>query len=169
MKLKKDTKAQVWSIDLIAGLTVFLLTIVLYFIFTNNMSNINKSSFSEIYNEMSTVSDTLMLGGSIENISNGEVGITNSHYRLNVTKLNYFNSMDYNQLKLLLKSRFEFLFFFEDRSGQVMDINDISYVGKPGITKESIRENEKPRSLILTRRFLIYDGDIITMVVYLWE
>ncbi|MCK5283737.1 MAG: hypothetical protein KAK00_10130 [Nanoarchaeota archaeon] len=165
-------KSQTWFFDIIGGVTIFSIVMIIYFIFTSNISIYNNSNFDDIYNEANIISNTLISAGSPINWSSDsikEAGITNGNYRLNASKLKNLSSLDYSGLKLLLKTRYEYLIFLEDRNSKVLDINGIEYIGKAGLTRDNIKSIEAPDTLISTRRFLIYNSDIICMVIYLWE
>lgn len=165
-------KSQIWSLDLIAGVTAFVFIMTIYFIFTGNIADNNKSNFDEIYNDIGVLSDTLLSEGSPANWSADsveEVGLTNGAYRLNISKLKNISSLDYSTLKVLLKTRYNYLIFFENKSHDVIEINGLEYIGKLGLTKENIMEQEEPETLVTIKRFMIYGPDIITMVVYSWE
>lgn len=166
-----SNNAQVWTLDLIVGVTVFLFLIMVYLIFTNNISASSASNFNEIYSDIVVVSDTLMSTGSPQNWTDGsviEAGITDGKQRLSITKLQNLSSLDYSRLKTLLKTRYDYLIFFENRSSGLMNLSNVEYIGKPGLTKENLKDAD-PYTIVSIRRFLIYESDIITMVIYLWE
>lgn len=165
-------KGQIWSFDLIAGVTVFTFMIVVYFIFSNNISQNDASNFNELYNDAIILSETLLSAGSpvTWNLSNvEEAGITNGDYRLNISKLGNLSSIDYSLSKNYLKTRFDYLVFFEDRIGEVIDFGGMKYIGKNSVTKDNIKSLEDPSTLISIKRFLIYGTNIVTMVIYVWE
>ncbi len=167
--MSKD--AQVWTLDLIVGVTVFLFLIMIYLTFTNNISASSASNFNEIYDDIVVASDTLVSTGSPQNWTAGnvtEVGITDGKQRLSITKLQNLSSIDYSRLKTLLKTRYDYLIFFENRSSGLMNLSNIEYIGKPGLTKENLKDAD-PYTIVSIRRFLIHESDIITMVIYLWE
>jgi hypothetical protein len=164
-------KSQFWTLDLVTGVTVFMILMVSYFIFTNNISQYNEVEIDGLYDDIAIVSSSLITEGSPDNWdidSVKELGITEGKHRLNITKLQRLSTLEYPRRKLLLKTRYEYLIFFENKSNEVMEIGGIEYVGKAGLTRDNIEETEKPKNLVSTRRFLIHDNDIITMVVYLW-
>ncbi|MBR9700030.1 hypothetical protein GOV09_06230 [Candidatus Woesearchaeota archaeon] len=165
-------KSQVWITDLTAGIIIFLFAIVIYFIYTDNLSNFGNENIDETYADAAALSDLLMKAGSPPNwdISTvKEIGLTGDDFRLNETKLTSLSSLDYSRSKLLLKTRYDFLFFFENNSNDVQTLAPGTYFGKPGVSKENINEVEDPFILITVKRLLIHDSDILTMVVYVWE
>ena len=165
-------KSQVWTMDLVAATTIFLITIVIFYIFVNNISALEGKGFDDLYTDSITVSSTLLGEGTpanwtVNNVT--EIGLTNGNYRLNPSKVQRFASMNYFQSKLYLKTRFDYLLFFENRSNELIRINGIEFIGKPGVTKEDIKEDEDYDDLISIRRFLINGTDVISMVIYLWQ
>lgn len=164
-----NKKAQVWTIDLIAGVTIFLIMIVFYMIFTNNISS--GTNLKEINNEAIVLSNTLLSAGAPFNWTKdnvAQVGITDGKYRLDEAKLQNASAIDYYQLKLLLKTKYDYLIFFEKRDSGLLNISGISYLGKEGMAKNNIT-SQKFDTLVSLKRFLIHNNEIITMVVYLWE
>jgi len=165
-------KSQVWTVDLAAGITIFSIIIIIYFVFTSNISEQPTTGLNDIYKDTSVVSSTLLSAGyplnwNITNIE--KAGLTNGNYRLNQSKLTNMSSISYSKLKLLLKTKYDYLIFFESRNGNLLSFNGIEYIGKTGTTKINIKEKEKPKSITALKRFLIYNDNIITMVIYLWE
>jgi len=166
------SKAQIWTIDLMGGVTIFLIVVVSFFVFTSNIADQNRSNVGEIYEDISVVSDSLLSEGSpsnwtIDNIK--EVGITDGDHRLNTTKLQNIDSLSYSGLKSLLKTKYDYMVFFENKSNDILNINGVDYISKPGLTKDNIKGMEDPDDLVSIKRFLIYDSEIIMMVVYLWQ
>jgi len=164
--------AQIWTLDLIAGMVLFLIVIVMYFMFSNTMLQPQDETYADIYRSLEIVSGSLMTSGNPLNWTADDVnaiGITNGNYRLNTSKLANFSTLDYSEAKLLLKTNYEYLIFFENRSDDVIPLFGQSYFGKPGITRDNIQQIERPKTLLLTKRFLIYNSEIIVMEVYLWE
>ncbi len=53
-------KAQVWTLDLIAGIVIFLIIMVAYFIFVNNFLGQGELRLNDIYDEAIVASDTLL-------------------------------------------------------------------------------------------------------------
>lgn len=155
-----------------AGVTVFLFLMIVYFIFTSNLSVSTATNFNELYNDASVLSETLISAGIPENWNESnvkEAGITNGDYRLNVPKLKNLSVINYSSSKSLLKTRFDYIVFFENKNGDTLNISGTQYIGKSGVTKDNLKEVETPSNLVSIRRFLIYNSDIIIMVAYLWE
>jgi len=77
-------KSQVWTIDLISGITIFLAVIIIYFIMTNNVVGNTRVGLQDITYETSTVSETLLSIGDPPGWDSGNVifiGLTDGDYR----------------------------------------------------------------------------------------
>ncbi len=165
-------KSQVWTLDMITGVVLFLTVMVMYFLFSSNFLQSQDATFTDIYRSLEIVSGSLMTEGVPSNWTAGdirEIGITNGNYRLHVSKLSSLANMNYSTSKLLLKTQYDYLLFFENKSDDVMMLAGQPYFGKPGVTKDNIEQLEQPDTLLLAKRLLIHNSEIITMVVYLWE
>ncbi len=168
----KMRRAQIWSIDLIMGISIFLIVAMLYFAFVNNISAETQDSFDRLYSEVTIISDKLLEQGKPHgwNRSNiEEIGITDGHYRLNSTKLNYTISLDYSSLKLLLNARSDFLVFFQNKTEETVSLAGTTYLGKPGITEQNLHSIEDPDNLVAAKRFIIFNNSIYIMVAYSWD
>jgi len=77
--------------------------------------------------------------------------------------------LDYGRTKLFTNTKYDFILFFENKSHDVIEVYNIDYIGKPGIQKDNIQDLENPEYLLSMRRFLIYESEIISMVVYVWD
>jgi hypothetical protein len=165
-------KGQIWSIDLIAGIIIFLIVIAVYFTFVNNIYNMNDKQFDRVYSEALILSDTLLAEGiPTDWIVNNtqEIGLTNGKQRLDIHKVTNASAIDYSRLKVLLKTEYDYLIFFENKNNDLLNLNGVQYIGKPGITKDNIKSIEKPDALVSIKRFVILNNEIVTMVVYLWD
>jgi hypothetical protein len=88
---------------------------------------------------------------------------------LDSKKLANLSIIEYEKLRFNLNSKYDFVIFFENKTDSPIEINGVTYVGKQGINKDNVYEKEEPTALIQHKRFLIYDSNIITMVIYLWQ
>ncbi len=149
-----------------------MIVVVVFLFFSTNIVNFEQADFEEIYQEAAILSDTLISAGTSaqENISTGnEISITNGNHRINYSKLENVSNLGYSALKLRLKTKYDYLIFFENESRQVISIENVTYIGKSGLTKENFKSVEQPQSIISLSRFLTYDSRIVTMNIYLWE
>jgi len=154
---------------MIGGITLFLIMVVIYFTFINNLSS-GGADFSSLYDETIILSDTLLSAGSPANWtanSVDEIGVTDGKYRLMQSKWRNLSTMDYSKQKLLLKTKYDYLIFFENKDENVLNINGTEYAGFSGLNKDTVK-NQKYEELISIKRLLIYNNTIITMVVYSW-
>jgi hypothetical protein len=164
-------KSQIWSIDLIAAITVFTIAVIFYLIFVNNIYDYSQPNMDDLYNEALIASDTLVSSGHTDfnSSTSREISITNGKHRINITQLNNMSNMTYSSLKLHLKTKYDYLIFFENSSKDATNLTKKRFIGKSGVNSTNIEEIESPKNIISTRRFLIHDSKIVTMVMYLWE
>ena len=81
--------------------------------------------------------------------------------------------MPYTTLKHNLKTKYDFLIFFENRTGNITTINGTTYLGitkdEPLITKNNVKTKTNLKNMLAVKRYLILDSEIITMVTYIWN
>lgn len=166
-----NTKSQVWTLDVVIGVTLFLAALVLFYVYTINFSDQAKTTAQELENDGKFVSSNLLSEGSPKdwNLTNVKVpGISNNN-RINQTKLDllYQLNQDYNKTKRLLNTRFDFYLFFT----QSMKANgtQIDGIGKPSLNRTTILTLENPTNIGKTSRYIIYQNEPTIMTLYLWE
>ncbi len=167
-----NTKAQVWSLDVIIGVTLFLSAIILFYVYAINFSDEAQEKAQDLENDGKFVSSNLLSEGSPSdwNLTHVDVpGIANKN-RINQTKLDLLyllNSQDYNTTKRLLNTRFDFYLFFT----QPLTANgtQIDGIGKPGLNRTTVITLEDPKNIIKTLRYVIYQNEPTVMNLYVWE
>jgi hypothetical protein len=164
-------KGQVWTVDLIGGVTIFLIVLIVFVIFANNLTSLESQDISSVYAESIIVSEALLAHGPTENTS---LSLTSGFYRINASRFLSLSQMDYTSLKLDFGISHDYLVFFEEPNGSVITFavilgTPVQYIGKPGVTKENVHSTQSPQSIVSTKRFAIRNNDIITMVVYVWS
>lgn len=173
MKKISQKKAQVWSLDVIIGVTLFLSALLLFYVYGVNMSSENQETAKELEEDGKFVSSNLLSEGSPRNWNDTNVqvpGIANKN-RINQTKLELLyilNSQDYNRTRRLLNTRFDFYLFFSSANMTVSG-SPVDGIGKPGINRETISSLENPRNIMKTSRYVIYNNEPTVMYLYLWE
>ena len=165
-------RAQVWSIDVIIGVTLFLSAIILFYVYAVNFSDEAQERTREMENDGRFVSSNLLSEGSPRgwNLSNVEVPGLAKKNRINQTKLDFLyllNSQDYNKTKRLLNTRFDFYFFFTQPLTTNNTVRD--GIGKPGLNRTTILSQENPKNIVKTSRYIIYQNEPTVMNLYLWE
>ena len=168
MRAKK--KAQIWGMDILAGMALFLIGVIVFFIYSLNQPSEAQDNFEFLFYEGRIIADSLMSPGYPLDWNSTNVitiGI-NSDDKINETKLERLYEMIYTEnnyalTKNIFNTQYEYYFFLE----QNMTINstEIEGIGKPGITKENI----DAKNLVKISRFTIYQNKITPLYVYIWE
>jgi hypothetical protein len=121
-------KAQAWSMDFIASVTVFILMFSVVVFSWNYVStqNTERSLFSEMQVSGLEISDILVrVPGNPEDWNDSNVlsiGLADRENVLNMTKVYNFVSMDYNTTRILLGLPYrEFYFAVEYLNGSVIE------------------------------------------------
>ena len=124
-------KAQVWSLDFITSVVIFLIVLVpLFFVWSYvNIQNQQQMLFDEVETLALSVSDSLIRtkgspeGWDITNVR--QIGLASEENVLNATKVSYFLTMgstDYNRTRALLTYGYDFFFNLTDMNGTSLGI-----------------------------------------------
>lgn len=164
------TKGQVWSLDIMAGLALFLVGIMIFFIYSLNQPSQAKETLDILRYEGETIANSLLSQGYPSNWNTSNVialGITTDK-KINQTKLENLYEMiytqnNYNKTKNILNTQYDYYIFLN----QNMTINSMSIegIGKPGTTKQNI----DARNLIKITRFTIYQNKTTPLYIYTWD
>lgn len=165
----KNKQAQIWSLDLMAGMTLFLIGIVIFFIYSLNQPGEAEDNLELLFYEGKVTANSLVSSGFPEKWDSNSVitlGIADDG-RINNTKLKSLHDMinagNYTQTKNILNTRFDYYFFFENNMTSI-DPN-LDGIGKPGTT----RNNVNAKNLIKTTRFTVYQNKTTPLYLYTWE
>lgn len=157
-----STKGQIWGIDLMIAMTIFLFGIILVYVYAINFNNNSEDILRELNAEAILVSSLILSEGNPEswNIDNVEIpGILSSN-RLNQTKLEDFYSLsqnNYPNLKKMLGAKNDFYFSFD---GLVVGGELIGGVGK---------FPDDSSNLIKIERIIVSDNKPVKFTLYIWN
>lgn len=165
----KSKQAQIWSLDLMAGVALFLIGIVIFFTYSINQSGEAEDKLELLFYEGKVVANSLVSSGYPEQWNSGNVitlGIADEG-RINNTKLQALHDMiqagNYTQTKNMLNTIYDYYIFFEDNMTSIPGSPD--GIGKPLTT----RDNVNARNLIKTTRFTVYENKTTPLYLYIWE
>ncbi|MBN2368322.1 hypothetical protein JXC34_04845 [Candidatus Woesearchaeota archaeon] len=171
-------KSQIWYMDFILGLTLFLLIIVIAFRFVTTSHIYTGKETSLVLAESDKLSGILMSTGIPATWTPQDVvifGLMQENNVLNTTKLEYFQNMsldDYEDMKLKLSLNSDFILYFQNRTGGNINITNTTYIGCPGYTPETI-EAALPEDLITVTRYVVYKyngtAEIVALKVVVWQ
>jgi hypothetical protein len=123
--MKRELKAQTWSIDFIVSIIIFFLVLSLIFFFWNYKSsqNIEQSILTEIETSALEFSDSLVRTKGLPEDWNStsviKLGLASEENILDQTKVQAFNnSLSYSQVKDIFKS-YDFYIKITDLNGTV--------------------------------------------------
>jgi len=168
--MKSQKRGQVWSFDLLAGITLFVVGIIAFFVYSLNQPTQTQDTFELLYYEGNIVANNLLSSGYPQNWETDSVmtiGITDNN-KINQTKLEQlyeiiYTDDNYTRTKNLLNTQYDYYFFLD----QNMTINSdsIEGIGKPGTTINNVTS----RNLIKTTRYTIYQNKTTPLYIYTWE
>lgn len=164
----KNKKAQGWGMDLMVALSIFLIGIVIFYIYSLNNPNEAKENIENLFNDGESLTNILLSKGfpnSWNTTNVVRVGILSDN-KINATKLERFYDLsqtEYEKTKALFNTRYDYYFFLDEN----MTINSVSVegIGKPGVTKTTINAV----NLIKVTRVVIYENKPVTAYLYIWE
>ncbi len=164
---KKRKKAQIWSIDLLVAVIIFLSAIIFFYKYGVAELMDNDADIDYLLQDGKLISNYLLSEGIPENWTADNVtliGLTDGSARINPQKVMAFSniSMDnYGLSRRLLSSSNDYYVFFENSQNEKIIIDNVSFIGK-NYTEDN------PENLIKIERFAFYNSSVIKMVVYVW-
>lgn len=170
-------KAQIWYFDLTIALGIFLVVFVFAINFINS-SYFNDAQISnKVIDEAKRVSNNLLHTGIPEDwTSEGviSIGLT-SNDRIDLTKLSEFKNLteeDYAFAQTLFGISSDFLIFFEDNDGVLLNLSGDTYFGKQGYTPQ-LALDELPEEFVQISRYVAYEEGsmvkIVSLNVVCWD
>ena len=163
-------RAQIWGLDVMMAMSLFLVGIVVFFTYTLNNSTEGYNEFETLSYDAKNIANNLMLEGYPENWNETNVEIIgiSTNNKINQSKLEelykiVYTNNDYEITKDLFNTRYDYYIYFDFN----MTINGTSVdgIGKPGTIKDSIDS----RNLIKITRFTIYENKTTPLYVITWE
>jgi hypothetical protein len=162
-------KAQVWSLDFAASVIIFTFVVGIV-IFAWNYAIRNSAdqvNLNILENDVLMISDTLIrVPGLPErwNESNVRVlGLAMEENVLNKTKVMQFVGMDYDKIKYLL-GIMGYEFYFEIRYPN----NTLMWMDGTALNKGTDPTGENTTIIVPAERYVILDGKIAKMELFLW-
>lgn len=166
----KDKHAQIWSLDLMVAVILFLSGIMVFFVYSINQPGETQDNFELLFYDGKAITDSLLSSGYPANWNSSNViilGITDDD-RINETKLENLYDMiyidnDYQATKNLLNTGYDYYIFLYEN--MTINSNEVEGIGKPGTTKDNITA----RNLVKITRFTIYQNKTTPLYLYIWE
>ena len=156
-------KAQVWYIDFMVGIMIFIIVIVIYFEYINNLSEREENIVDDLIINSKAISNSLVSEGypSDWNSTNVvRIGITDNNQRINKTKLERYINMSYIDTKTKFRTPYNYYIFLEYKNGSKIQLNNSDYYGY---------QYPNAKRLVQITRRLIYESEIVRMGVQVWQ
>ncbi len=146
--LIKKKKAQVWSLDAVAGIIIFTAAMAVLFFYAINYNNQSEINIGDLSYQGNLAAELIL---------SEEDGILTDN-KINQTKLDEFYYSDYNAKKRGFGIKDDFYFVLPE-----LEINgsDADYVGK---VNSSAVDN-----LIQVTRFTIYKNKPVQFDIFIWR
>lgn len=167
-----STKAQVWYADFIFAVSIFIVSVIFYFIVTSNLSNSGSDIQANLLKEAEIASNALKGPGFPANWDGETVvrpGLTNDQVEINGTKVISAANLSYSTMKTLLGITYDFHAFFTDINDGLVYINGTCGLGYPGIAQCGNLSQVKYSNLVKLERLMVYQTNPVKMVVYTWQ
>jgi len=130
---KKNRKAQIWSLDLVIAVVIFLVGIMILFYYAINYSSQSKNQLDELFYRANLASELIL--------SEEFPGIL-SHGIVNQTKLNFFNNLSDTEKRRFLGINNNFYFRMDNYDGYVGIINASEVDSLVKVTRLTIYKNK---------------------------
>lgn len=161
-------RAQIWGLDLMTAVFLFIIAIVVFLIYTVNYSGEAAESFERLKYDGDNIMKVLLSEGSPKDWKESDViriGLTTEN-KINETKLEQFYTLaksNYSLTKIILNTRYDYYFFLDEK--MLIQGEEIEGIGKPNVTEDTITAH----NLIKITRFGIYGEKPVTLYLYIWE
>ncbi len=157
------SKGQIWSIDLIIAVTIFLTGIIFFYVYTLNYGNDADTTLVEMQYDAEHIADIVRSAGYPKNWSPGEVNIPGiiDEGHINESKLSklaLLTEQDYQRTKALFATSYNWFINFSEP----MIIGNVTYA--------SIGQTStNPTELFRVQRITIYRNKPVIMNIYIWK
>lgn len=161
----RKKKAQVWYADFTVGVLIFSMVIFAYFYYVEHQEYSDDTLQGALLTEAKTISNYLIGEGYPLNWTSANVsivGLTSGNHRIDLDKLDDFNSWGYEERRGYLHTTKDYYFFLQYMNGT--KFNELCT--DPG--SGCVAWNSSVQ-LVQESRLLIYNGTISRMVLYVYQ
>ncbi len=164
------SRGQIWSLDLMAGLALFLVGIMIFFIYSINQPSQAKETLDILSYDGNIIADNLLSQGYPSDWNSGNaitIGLTTLN-KINQTKLENLYQMiylenDYVKTKNLFNTEYDYYLFLDQN--MTVSTGSLEGIGKPGTTKYNV----DARDLIKITRYTVYQNKTTPLYIYIWQ
>ena len=164
-------KGQVWSLDFIVAIIIFITSFLVLYNYILDLQAPKDAALKSLEIDSRFITTNLLSSGYPSNWTSSGVtiiGIVDNGY-LNVDKLKNFSALTYQDSKALLKTRYDFYLFFENKTTSPINISGVSSIGKASVNSTNLNQVINPSKIYQTTRLVVYNNQIVRMVLYLWQ
>jgi len=118
-------KSQMWFMDFVIGMMIFLVMLISYYTYTTNISKEDTAALDDLLSDAETVSLSLTSTGYPSGWTSSNVvriGFTDNYNRIDNAKFTEFNEINYNKSKKLLGTIYDYFLYFVNESGDVQNV-----------------------------------------------
>lgn len=109
-------QGQVWDLDFILAMVLFIVVVLVFFEFYMNFFPKQGLSYNDLEVDTRIIANQLMVRGYPFNwtsVNVSRIGITNSDNRINESKVAEFSAIDYDKSRTLLGTAFDYFVYFQ--------------------------------------------------------
>jgi hypothetical protein len=167
MKKSSSKKGQIWTLDYMIGLLIFIAALFMAIALMTGFMD-EKDTYKETTRNSDHIAATL-LSEQIPAINNSNVSLLkiSENNRINKSKLQSFDTLTYEQKKLLFQNTGDFVFYFYN--GTI--INETSCFRGYNISTGNctLEIPTSASNIAKTERLVILNSQIVKMIVISWN
>jgi len=132
----ENKKSQAFFSDFVIALFIFTAMLITYFSYTTNLSNQDTGLLDDLLTDAKAFSSSLTSSGYPNNWNANNVvriGFTDNDNKIDNSKFGEFGKINYNKSKKLLGTRYDYLAFFLNESGDLQNIEGFCAIGYPAV------------------------------------
>ena len=167
---RKYKKGQVWTVDFILGLMLFLFTIIIVVRILFNI--VVPDTYEPVYRDAVYLSDKLLSPGYPENWTVNNViipGIATQN-RIDISRLSKYGQIEYGESKTLMHITSDYIFLFRN-STSIVNTGQCVYGYNISVDADCnpILTTITYKDLIHIERVVIYNSTPMIMTIYEWQ
>jgi hypothetical protein len=162
--MKRNTKGQIWTLDLIVALVLFIIGALFFYQYGSSVRENNSNEINELSLQTERISNNLMGSGEPSEWNNASVisiGLSDGNSRLVLNKLRELNQIPYPDTKHLLSTNRDYQITFRNGNNTLLSFNNQTFWGK-NISLDS------PKQMLKSKRLLFYNHSILSMEILVW-
>lgn len=165
-KKKFQRKGQVWTLDYITGLLIFLTVLITAIVIMKGYAS-EKDTFKETARESDHIAAELLNNQERNISSNMSLLSIAENNRINITKLNEFDLISYEQKKTMFQASGEYVFYFYN--GTIIN-ETVCFRGYNfSVDNCTLQIPQDANNIAKTERLVILQSEIVKLIVLTWK